>query len=129
MLNRIALVLLALFAFQGFMNFVQVYLLTGTSERVIARLREDLFAHVIHLSPAFFTERRTGELTSRLSGDLAILQTLLNTNVSELARQIVFLIGGLILLTRTHITLTLTTLAVTPVVIVAAMIFGRALRK
>jgi subfamily B ATP-binding cassette protein MsbA len=129
MLNRVALVLLALFAFQGLMNFVQVYLLTGTAERVIAQLREDLFAHVVQLSPAFFTERRTGELTSRLSADLAILQTLLNTNISEMARQIVFLIGGLFLLTSTHPTLTLTTLAVTPVVIGAAMIFGRALRK
>jgi ATP-binding cassette, subfamily B, bacterial MsbA len=129
LLNRVALVLLALFAFQGLMNFMQVYLLTGTSERVIARLREELFAHVVQLSPAFFTERRTGELTSRLSADLAILQTLLNTNVSEMARQVVFLVGGLILLTSTHPTLTLTTLAVTPVVIAAAMIFGRALRK
>jgi len=129
MLNRVALVLLALFAFQGLMNFVQVYLLTGTAERVIAQLREDLFAHVVQLSPAFFTERRTGELTSRLSADLAILQTFLNTNISEMARQIVFLIGGLFLLTSTHPTLTLTTLAVTPVVIGAAMIFGRALRK
>jgi ATP-binding cassette, subfamily B, bacterial MsbA len=129
MLNRIALVLLALFGFQGLMNFVQVYLLTGTSERVIARLREELFSHVVQLSPAFFTERRTGELTSRLSADLAILQTFLNTNSSEMSRQAVFLIGGLILLTRTHPTLTLTTLAVTPIVIGAAMIFGRALRK
>ncbi len=129
LLNRVALVLVALFAFQGLMNFVQVYLLTGTSERVISRLREELFSHVVHLSPAFFTERRTGELTSRLSSDLAILQTLLNTNGSEMARQVVFLVGGLILLTRTHAALTLTTLAVTPVVIAAAMIFGRALKK
>ena len=129
MLDRIALVLLALFAVQGLMNFVQVYLLTGTSERIVARLREDLFAHVVQLSPAFFTERRTGELTSRLSADLAILQTLLNTNVSEMARQIVFLLGALFLLTRTQLTLTLTTLAVTPIVIAAAMLFGRALRK
>ncbi|HZS60656.1 MAG TPA: ABC transporter transmembrane domain-containing protein [Gemmatimonadaceae bacterium] len=129
LLNRIALVLLGLFAFQGLMNFVQVYLLTGTSERVVARLREDLFAHVVQLSPAFFTERRTGELTSRLSADLAILQTFLNTNISEISRQTLFLIGGLFLLTRTHATLTLTTLAVTPIIIGAAMIFGRALRK
>jgi subfamily B ATP-binding cassette protein MsbA len=129
MLNRVALVLVALFAFQGVMNFVQVYLLTGTSERVIARLREELFSHVVHLSPAFFTERRTGELTSRLSSDLAILQTLLNTNGSETARQVVFLVGGLILLTHTHAALTLTTLAVTPVVIVAALVFGRALKR
>src|SRR5690606_25094075 len=73
LLDRIALGLLALFAFQGALNFGQVYLLTSTTERVIAKLREDLFAHLVHLSPAFFTERRTGELTSRLSADLAVL--------------------------------------------------------
>ena len=70
------------------MNFVQVYLLTGTAERVIAKLREDVFAHLVHLSPGFFTERRTGELTSRLSADLAVLQTLLGTWISELSRQV-----------------------------------------
>ena len=41
------------------MNFVQVYLLTSTTERVIAELREDVFAHLVRLSPGFFTERRT----------------------------------------------------------------------
>ena len=82
-LDRIALGLILAFALQGAMNFVQVYLLTGTSERVIAKLREDVFAHLIHLSPAFFTERRTGELTSRLSADLAVLQSLMGTWISE----------------------------------------------
>ena len=71
LLDRIALGLLALFALQGVMNFVQVYLLTSTTERVIAELREDVFAHLVRLSPGFFTEHRTGELTSRLSADLA----------------------------------------------------------
>lgn len=128
-LDRIALVLLGIFALQGLMNFVQVYLLSSTTERVVARLREDTFAHLIHLSPAFFTERRTGELTSRLSSDLALLQSLLGTWVSELSRQILFLIGGIAMLTITNPGLTLTTLAVVPVVVAAAILFGRALRK
>jgi subfamily B ATP-binding cassette protein MsbA len=128
-LNGVAGFLIGLFAVQGLLNFVQVYLLTGTSERVIARLRESLFAHLIRLSPAFFTERRTGELTSRLSSDLAVLQSFLNTNVSELARQTLLLVGGVVIMTRTHPTLTLTTLGVAPVIVAAAMIFGRALRK
>src|SRR5436305_8861882 len=98
LLNRIAASLLLLFAIQGFLNFVQVYLLTATAERVIARLREDLFAHLVNLSPGFFTERRTGELTSRLSADLALLQSLLNTWTSELTRQVLFLVGGVVLL-------------------------------
>ena len=128
-LDRIALVLLGIFALQGVMNFVQVYLLSSTTERIVAQLREDTFAHLIHLSPAFFTERRTGELTSRLSSDLALLQSLLGTWVSELSRQILFLIGGIAMLTITNPGLTLTTLAVVPLVVTAAIVFGRALRK
>ncbi len=129
LLNRIALGLLVLFAIQAALNFVQVYLLTSTSELVIAQLREDLFAHLVRLSPAFFTERRTGELTSHLSADTAVLQTVLSYNLSEFARQTMFLIGGIVLLTLTDVNLTATTLAVVPLVVGAAFIFGRALRR
>jgi subfamily B ATP-binding cassette protein MsbA len=129
LLNRIALGLVVLFAIQAVLNFAQVYLLTSTSELVIAQLREDLFAHLVFLSPAFFTERRTGELTSHLSADTAILQTVLSYNLSEFARQTLFLIGGIVLLTRTNVTIAATTLAVTPLVVGAAFVFGRALRR
>ena len=129
LLNKIALGLLILFGLQAVLNFVQVYLLTSTSELVIAQLREDLFAHLVRLSPAFFTERRTGELTSRLSADTTVLQTVLSYNLSEFARQTLFLIGGIILLTITDSRLTATTLAVVPIVVGAAFVFGRALRK
>ena len=129
LLDRIALLLLSLFAMQGVMNFVQVYLLSSTTERVIARLREELFAHLVRLSPGFFTERRTGELTSRMSADLSVLQALLSTWISEGSRQLLFLVGGIVLLTRTHPQLTATTLAVTPVVISVAFFFGRKLRR
>jgi subfamily B ATP-binding cassette protein MsbA len=129
LLDRIALLLIALFAGQGVMNFIQVYLLSATTERVVARLRQDLFAHLVHLSPGFFTERRTGELTSRLTSDLSLIQAVMSTYVSELARQVLFLVGGIALLTLTHPRLTLTTLAVVPVVIGAAFLFGRMLRR
>ena len=129
LLDRIALLLLALFALQGLANFIQVYLLSSTTERVLARLRQQLFAHLVRLSPGFFTERRTGELTSRMSADLGVLQALLGTWISESSRQLLFLVGGIVLLTRTHPQLTATTLAVTPVVISAAFFFGRKLRR
>lgn len=129
LLNSIAIWLLILFAIQALLNFVQVYLLTSTAEMVIAQLRQELFAHLIHLSPGFFTERRTGELTSRLSADTTVLQTVLSYNLSEFARQSLFLIGGIILLTLTHPLLTATTLAVVPLVVGAAFLFGRALRR
>ena len=129
LLDRIALFLVAAFALQGVMNFIQVYLLTSTAERVVAKLREDVFAHLVRLSPGFYTERRSGELTSRLSADLAVLQTLMATWISELSRQTLFLVGGIILLTLTHPRLTTTTLAVVPVVVGSAFFFGRRLRR
>ena len=129
LLDNIALGLMGLFAFQALLNFAQVYLLTITSERVIASLRRDLFAHLVRLSPGFFTEQRTGELTSRLSADTTVLQTVLSYNLSELARQSLFLIGGVVLLTMTHPRLALTTLAVVPIVIGAALFFGKQLRR
>lgn len=129
LLNEIAAGLLLLFAVQASLNMVQVYLLTATAERVIAKLRTDLFAHLVHLSPGFFTDRRTGELTSRLSSDTSVLQTVLSTNLSEFTRQSIFLIGALVMLTIKQPALTGTTLAVVPLVVGAAFVFGRMLRR
>lgn len=129
LLNEITLGLLLLFAVQATLNMVQVYLLTATAERVIAKLRTDLFAHLVHLSPGFFTDRRTGELTSRLSSDTSVLQTVLSTNLSEFTRQSIFLIGALVLLTIKQPALTGTTLAVVPLVVGAAFLFGKMLRR
>lgn len=129
LLNRIAIGLLVLFAIQALLNYIQVYYLTMTSERIVAELRRDLFAHLVRLSPGFFTEQRTGELTSRLSADTAVLQTVISYNLSEFARQSLFLIGGVVLLTMTHPKLAATTLAVVPIVIGAAFVFGRMLRR
>ncbi len=128
-LNQLALGMLTLFAVQGVLNFAQVYINTSTTERVIAKLREQLFAHLVRLSPAFFTERRTGELTSRLSADLAILQSVGNTYVSEFVRQVIFVIGGVALLMYSHRQLAVTTLEVAPIVVAAAFLFGRSLRR
>lgn len=127
-LDRIAVILLSVFAVQAIANFVQVYLLSSSTERIVAALRARTFAHLIRLSPAFFTERRTGELTSRLSSDLGLLQSLLSTWVSELSRQSIFLVGGAIMMLVTNFRLTLTTLAVVPLVVGAAIFFGKSLR-
>ncbi len=128
-LDRIALGLLGVFAVQGMANYIQVRLLSSSTERIIATLREQTFAHLIRLSAAFFTERRTGELTSRLSSDLALLQSLLGTWLSEFSRQTLFLLGGVGMMVFTNPRLALTTLAVVPLVVGAALTFGRALRR
>ncbi|MDQ3698566.1 MAG: ABC transporter ATP-binding protein/permease [Gemmatimonadota bacterium] len=129
LLNEIALGMLALFALQAALNFVQVYLISASAERIIAELRGDLFAHLVRLSPGFFTEHRTGELTSRLTSDVTMLQSVFTYQTPELARQGLTLVGGITLLAVTHPALTVTTLFVVPAVVGAAIVFGRMLRR
>ena len=129
LLDRIALLLAGLFTVQALSNFTQTYLLSSSGERVVARLREDLFQHLVHLSPAFFSERRTGELVSRLSADIGTIQGLVSFQISEFARQTLYLIGGIALLTMTNPRLMATALVVVPFVVGAAMFFGRRLRR
>jgi subfamily B ATP-binding cassette protein MsbA len=129
LLNRVALMLVGLFALMGLVNFIQVYYLSATAERVIAKLRDRVFSHLVNLSAGFFAERRSGDLTSRLSADLAVLQSVLNNQLAEIARQALFLVGGLVLLTLTHTQLMLTTLAVVPVIVGSAVLFARRLRR
>src|SRR2546426_522074 len=129
LLDRIALGLVGLFTIQGLLNFSQAYLLSSAGERVIARLRQDLFEHLVRLPPGFFAERRTGELVSRLSADIGTMQGLVSYQISEFARQVLYFLGGVTLLTLTHPELTRTTLLVVPVVVGAAVFFGPRLRE
>ncbi len=128
-LDRLTLLLLGVFGVQALANFGQVFLLSSTTERIVAALRVRTFAHAIRLDAAYFAARRTGELTSRLAADLGVLQSFLATWVSELSRQLLFLVGGVVMLFVTNPGLTLTTLAVVPLVVGAALLFGRALRR
>jgi len=128
-LNYYAALLVLLFLVQGLFNFIQVWSLTRVAEQIIAKLRGDLFAHLVHLSPGFFAERRSGELSSRLSADVTMLQGVLSYQVTELLRQLLYLAGGIALLAWLQTQLTITTLAVVPVIIGAAFVFGRLLRR
>jgi subfamily B ATP-binding cassette protein MsbA len=128
-LNRVAVGLLVLFAFQAVINFGQSYLMAGVSERVIADLRKDLFGHLALQPPGFFSMRRVGELSSRLAADPAMIQQVLRFGVPELLRQGLFLIGALTLVTLTNPRLTLVTLTAIPLAILMGWFFGRRVRR
>jgi subfamily B ATP-binding cassette protein MsbA len=127
-LNSIAVLLLVVFAGQAVFNFIQVFLLSATSERVIAGLRTELFAHLLTLSPGFYAERSSGELTSRLASDCSTLQTVLSHQLAEFLRQILYLFGALTLLAILHTDLMVTTITVAPIVVLSAYAFGSVLR-
>ncbi len=96
-LDRIALLLLGLFAIQAIFNYVQAYLLSATGERAVAGLRHDVFSRLLEMPPGFFADRRTGELTSRLTTDIGLLQGVLTVNEEQFERtteKIVDMAGG-----------------------------------
>jgi subfamily B ATP-binding cassette protein MsbA len=128
-LDRIAVGLVLLFSVQALLNYAQTYLLSAVGERVVAGLRQELFGRLLLMSPGFFAERRTGELTSRLTTDIGLLQGVLSHQIAEFSRQILALVGGIILLTLMQPRLTLTALGVVPLVVGSALFFGRRLRR
>ena len=129
LLDRIAIGLVALFSVQAVLNYTQAYLLSAAGEQAVAGLRRDLFARLLDMPPGFFADRRTGELTSRLTVDIGLLQGVLSHQISEFARQVLALVGGVVLLTLLQPRLTLTALGVAPFVVGSAFFFGRRLRR
>jgi subfamily B ATP-binding cassette protein MsbA len=81
-LNLFTFVVLAVAAVRGFADCGQVYIMQRTGQRILARLRSDLFAHFQDLSINFFERRRTGEVMSRMTNDLSALQTVLTLAVA-----------------------------------------------
>ncbi len=129
LLDRIALLLLLLFSIQAVLNYVQTYYLSATGERAVAGLRRELFEKLLEMPPGFFADRRTGELTSRLTADVGLLQGVLSHQIAEFSRQFLALVGGIVLLTLMQPRLTLTALGVVPLVVGSAVFFGRRLRR
>lgn len=129
MLDRIAIGLMVLVVIQAAMNYAQAYLLSATGERAVASLRRDLFGRLLTQPPGFFADRRTGELTSRLTTDIAQLQGTVSHQVAEFSRQILTLIGAIVMLILTQPRLTLTALSVVPIAVLVAFVLGRRLRR
>jgi subfamily B ATP-binding cassette protein MsbA len=129
LLDRIALGLVALFCVQAVLNYLQAYLLSAAGEQAVGGLRRELFAKLLEMPPGFFADRRTGELTSRITVDVGLLQSVLSHQISEFSRQILALVGGVVLLTYLQPRLTFTALLVAPVVVGTALVFGRRLRR
>jgi len=128
-IDSIAKLLILVFAFQAAFGFVRIYLFGLVSENALADLRQDTYSHLVRMPMLFFAQRRVGELNSRISADVALLQEGMTTSLAELLRQVVTISLGITLLTFVSVQLTLTMLATLPVVALIAVFFGRYIRK
>src|SRR5918994_2221677 len=128
-IDAVAGLLAAVLAGRAVFSFFQSIWLTQVGERSLADLREDTYARLVRLPMAFFGQRRVGELSSRLTADLAQIQEALTGAAPQLVYQLPLLAGGVVLIALTSGRLTLVMLVSVPVLGLGTVFFGRALRR
>src|SRR6201996_8147100 len=122
------LALTVLFA-QAFVSFFRILWFVNVAERSLADIRRDTYFKLITLPMNFFSNRRVGELKSRISADLSQIQDTLTTTLAEMIRQMVLLVGGIAFLAIISVKLAMALLLLLPPLIVFAILFGRFIRK
>tara|TARA_R110000737_G_scaffold335311_2_gene354036 strand:- start:127 stop:1785 length:1659 start_codon:yes stop_codon:yes gene_type:complete len=128
-INGIAFVLIGILFIQSIFSFFRVWLFAKVSENSMRDIRVALYERLVRLPMTFFDQRRTGELISRITSDVTMLQDTFSITLAELLRQIITLFAGIIFLFYTTPRLTLFMLITIPVLVVIAMIFGKFIRK
>jgi len=127
--NEIAMGLMAILILQAIFSFFRISLFVNFTENSLSNIRFALYENLIKLSMSFYSQKRVGELNSRISADISQLQDTFSTTIAEFLRQFILIIGGFIILGNISPKLTLMMLAIVPIVAVAAVIFGRFIRK
>ncbi len=107
---------------------VRYYLVTRFGERVVADIRKAVFDRVISMSPAFFEKTRTGEIISRLTTDTTLVLSVIGSSVSVALRNLLILIGGMVMLLFTSAKLTGLVGLLVPIVVIPIVVLGRRLR-
>jgi len=128
-LNRLVVGLLFVFAFQALFGFIHRLSLAYVGERTIADMRIDVYMHLQRLSLAFYSSQRTGELVSRITNDLSLLQTAVTDNLVSLIRQVITLLGAAIILFYLNWRLTLFILVGIPLITLVMLFLGRKIRS
>ena len=128
-ISNIALLLFAILFVQSLISFGRVYLFAQVSEKAMADIRKDLYTQMVMLPLTFFDKRRVGELTSRITSDITLLQDTFSVTLAELLRQTITLIVGTSIIFFIAPKLTIFMLAIVPVIVFLAMIFGTFIRR
>ncbi|HRK55605.1 MAG TPA: ABC transporter transmembrane domain-containing protein [Cyclobacteriaceae bacterium] len=128
-INQIAIALVGILIVQGVFSFIRVYTFAIVSEKTLADIRLSVYEKMLWLPLSFYDKRRVGELISRITSDVGVLQDTFTITLAELLRQVLVLIAGTIVIFVLTPKLTLFMLLTFPVLVLAALFFGRFIRK
>ena len=127
--SNIAIIMVLVLLLQMVLSFSRVYLFTYVGEHALADLRLDVYQRLIRFPMQFFSERRVGELSSRISSDLSQIQDAVTSLLAEIIRGVLTLVIGIGLILFLSVKLTVIMLSVVPVVVLLAVVFGKYIRK
>lgn len=127
-INQMALVVIAIALIGSVAAYVRFYLMIWLGERVSSDIRQNVYSHLLTLSPAFFEKTRTGEVISRFTSDTTVLQTVVGMGLSMALRASITFVGALLLMFITSPLLTLYVMIAVPLVLLPIKVFGEKVR-
>jgi ABC-type multidrug transport system fused ATPase/permease subunit len=126
---QVGLTLITILFLQSIFSFTRVYTFSIVSERTLADIRHAVYEKIIWLPQTFFDQRRVGELISRITSDVSTLQDTFTFTLAELLRQILVLLIGVPLIFILTPKLTVFMLLTFPLIVLAALFFGKFIRN
>ncbi|MBB4052721.1 ATP-binding cassette subfamily B protein [Devosia subaequoris] len=128
MVGRYGWLIIGIAAIMAAASGARYYFISLIGERVVADLRQAVFARLLTLESRYFDTHRVGELTSRLNGDVSVIRSAVGSNLSLALRSLVTITGALIMMILTSPVLTLAVVVALPLILTPVMIYSRRLR-
>jgi len=129
MINSYFSVMVAMVAVLAGASAARYYLVMTIGERIVADFRQDVFAHLVSLSPSFFDSARSGELVSRLTADTGQIKSAVGASVSVVLRNLMLFIGATTMMVITSPRLSGFVLLAIPIIVIPLVAFGRWVRR
>jgi len=127
--NNTTIILISIFLVIAIMSFFRIYLFGIVTQKALGLLRTETYKHLISSPMNFFSSKRVGELSSRLTNDVALLEETFSTTIAEVIRQLITIPVALFFLLFISFRLTVFMIAVIPVVALIGIFFGKYIKK
>lgn len=127
--GEVSVIMLAILGIQAAASYFRIIFFSHVTENAVAQIRKEVYGRLIKLPMSYFSDKRVGELNSRISADISTVKNTLTTTLAEFIREIITIFGSLILLAFTSWQLVIFMLATLPLVAVFGLFFGRLVRK
>ena len=128
-IDRQFIYLLLLAVVLAVMTASRYYMMSWLGERVVADIRQRVFANVLRQSPTYFETLQTGEVLSRLTSDTTLVQTLVGSSISIALRSLVMLVGGMTMMLVTSAWLAGIMIVLLALIVLPLWALGRRVRK